>query len=142
MQEVALAAVAQRRRFTTRLEWPFGSIAWRFVTSALPPQDGKGPVAGGPLCGPQAPSDVDGSASPLAWILCNERQRLVQEASMSAAARRRIVAVEARRRPGGRARSPSGWALPWPRSRRDFIAPADGFAPSSPGWPPIRGKSA
>ena len=35
-----------------------------------------------------------------------------------------------------RVRLPSGWALPWPRSRQDCIAPAAGFALSSSGWLP------
>ena len=48
--------------------------------SALSPQDRPSAVAGRSVRGPKAPSAVDGSGSPLLWLLRDERQQIVQAA--------------------------------------------------------------
>ena len=81
MQEVALAAVTQR----SPLHNPARATVWLYRLAVrhvllYRRKTGRARSLVGRYAARQAPSAVDGSASPLAWLLCNERQRLVQEA--------------------------------------------------------------
>jgi RNA polymerase sigma factor (sigma-70 family) len=81
MQEVALAAVAQH----SPLHDPARVAVWLYRLAIrhvllYRRKTGRARSLVGRYAARKAPSEVDGSASPLAWILCNERQRLVQEA--------------------------------------------------------------
>ena len=81
MQEIALAAVEQR----SPLQNPARAGVWLYRLAVrhvllYRRKTGRARSLVGRYAARQAPSAVDQSASPLAWILCNERQRLVQEA--------------------------------------------------------------
>ncbi len=81
MQEVALAAVTQR----SPLNNPARATVWLYRLAVrhvllYRRKTGRARSLVGRYAARQAPYAVDGSASPLAWLLCNERQQLVQEA--------------------------------------------------------------
>jgi RNA polymerase sigma-70 factor (ECF subfamily) len=81
MQEVALAAVAQ----SAPLQNPPRAAAWLYRLAVrhvllYRRKTGRARSLVIRYAARKAPNAVDGSASPLAWLLCSERQRLVQEA--------------------------------------------------------------
>src|ERR1700757_4223351 len=81
MQEVALAAVAQR----SPLHDPARAAVWLYRLAVrhvllYRRKTGRARALVDRYAARTAPGAVDGSVSPLAWLLCKERQRLVQEA--------------------------------------------------------------
>jgi RNA polymerase sigma factor (sigma-70 family) len=81
MQEVALAAVTER----SPLHNPARAAVWLYRLAVrhvllYRRKTGRARSLVDRYAARKAPSAVDASASPLAWLLCNERQKLVQEA--------------------------------------------------------------
>ena len=81
MQEIALAAVAQR----SPLQNPARAAVWLYRLAVrhvllYRRKTGRARSLVNRYAARKAPSAVDASTSPLAWLLCDERNRLVQEA--------------------------------------------------------------
>ena len=84
MQEVALAAVAQR----SPLHNPARAAVWLYRLAVrhvllYRRKTGRQRSLLGRYAARKAPDTVDGSGSPLLWLLRDERQTLVQEALLS-----------------------------------------------------------